>query len=150
MNSSKNYWEKISHILCNYLSIHNFCDACHSYIGKENGDDERGQTVLTCPRCDRVADMKINWRDIRDRDTLSFDWYRKETWSGRLLNFNSYHPLSHKIGVIVGLVDRIFKLSDKKFLNENLMFAKQVLLLNVIDFHIKKRLLMYQEGFPSS
>ena len=34
------------------------------------------------------------------------NWYRKPTFSGRYLNYNSHHPLSNKIAIIYCLVDR--------------------------------------------
>ena len=73
------------------------------------------------------------------------NWYRKPTFSGRYLNYNSHHPLSNKIAIIYCLVDRAINLSHSSFHNDNILFIKNVLKLNdypqkVIDFHIKKRL----------
>ena len=73
------------------------------------------------------------------------NWYRKPTFSGRYLNYNSHHPLSNKIAIIYCLVDRAINLSHSSFHNDNILFIKNVLKLNdypkkVIDFHLKKRL----------
>lgn len=43
---------------------------------------------------------------IREKNFLVYDWYRKLTFSGRYLHFNSHHPLNKKIATIIGLADR--------------------------------------------
>ena len=58
------------------------------------------------------------------------DWYRKPTFSGRFLNFNSNHPISQKKGTIFSLVDRAFLLSDFMFHTKNLTFIINILLDN--------------------
>jgi len=75
----------------------------------------------------------INFLDttiIINNNYIEFNWYRKPTFSGRFLSFFSHHPLSHKKGVIVGLTDRVFKLSHPRFHNENLSFIVSTLLNN--------------------
>ena len=66
----------------------------------------------------------INFLDAtitrKQNKKLSFNWYRKPTWSGRYLNFNSHHPLRYKKSVINNLVDRAVLLSDKEFQKNNL------------------------------
>ena len=37
--------------------------------------------------------------------------YRKNTFTGLLLNFNSFTPLKYKLGLIKTLIDRVFKVS---------------------------------------
>ena len=44
---------------------------------------------------------------IKKDNYLIFYLYRKLTFSGRFLNYFSWHPLSQKIGTIIGLDDRI-------------------------------------------
>ena len=52
---------------------------------------------------------------IRETDgTLSFQVYRKPTHTSQYLNFASYHPLQHKLGVIRTLVDRASSIVTKK------------------------------------
>ncbi|KYM97737.1 hypothetical protein ALC62_11566 [Cyphomyrmex costatus] len=76
---------------------------------------------------------------------LQFHWYQKPTYSGRILNFWSQHPISQKIGVIYELVDKAFLLSHPVFHKKNLKFIIDTLLLNdfPLDFifaNIKKRI----------
>ena len=90
----------------------------------------------------RFLDLKII---IDQHRHIITNWYRKPTFSGRYLNYNSHHPLSNKIAIIYCLVDRAINLSHSSFHNDNILFIKNVLKLNdypkkVIDFHLKKRL----------
>lgn len=62
--------------------------------------------------------------------SVSLDWYHKETWSGRYLNFESALPLIYKKNTISLLTEKIFKLSDKKFHHKNLNLLKNTLLTN--------------------
>lgn len=75
-------------------------------------------------------DRSISFLDvllIRDNNKIISNWYRKPTFSGRFLNFNSSHPTSHKRGMVFNLVDRAVSLSDKRFHNQNLNFIKSLL-----------------------
>ena len=73
----------------------------------------------------------INFLDVsitrKQNQKLSFNWYRKPSWSGRYLNFNSHHPLRYKKSVINNLVDRAILLSDKKFQKNNLKLITDTL-----------------------
>ena len=73
----------------------------------------------------------INFLDVsitrKQNQKLFFNWYRKPTWSGRYLNFNSAHPLRYKKSVINNLVDRAILLSDKKFQKNNLKLITDTL-----------------------
>ena len=48
---------------------------------------------------------------IRAGNGIETNWYRKPTWSGRYLNFNSNYPYKYKINVINNLVDRCIYLT---------------------------------------
>lgn len=61
---------------------------------------------------------------------IEFDWYIKPTFSGRFLNFFSQRPLTHKKGVVIGLTDKIFKLSHPRFHERNFKFIFDILLSN--------------------
>ena len=50
---------------------------------------------------------------IKDGENIKTNWYQKPTWSGRLLNFHSHHPLKYKINIINNLVDRGITLAHK-------------------------------------
>ena len=90
---------------------------------------------------------KINFLDTEItiiNNNLIMDWYHKPTFSGRFLNFHSQHPLSHKIGVIYGLVDRYFFISHPQFHTKNLIDIINILLknsypINFIFYYIKKK-----------
>ncbi|KYN35113.1 hypothetical protein ALC56_10583, partial [Trachymyrmex septentrionalis] len=76
---------------------------------------------------------KINFLDVtifNDGNRFGFDWYRKPTFSGRFLNFNSNHPMAQKRGTILSLIDRTFLLSDFRFHTQNLTFIINILLDN--------------------
>ena len=68
---------------------------------------------------------------IKNQDgTLVTNWFRKNTFSGRYLNFLSNHPFKQKIAIIKNLVDTAILLSHEKFLEENLEIIKNLLVLN--------------------
>ncbi|EFN62673.1 hypothetical protein EAG_00345, partial [Camponotus floridanus] len=76
---------------------------------------------------------RLNFLDVSivvNQNQLEFDWYHKPTFSGRFLNFFSQHPLIHKKGVIIGLTDRVFKLSHPRFHEKNLSVIMDILLKN--------------------
>ena len=91
----------------------------------------------------------LNISVIKNSDnTISTNWFRKETFSGRFLNYFSLHPLHQKIGIIKNLVDFTILLSDNKFHHHNLNIVSKLLSLNsfpiqFIDKHIKKRLKIF-------
>ncbi|EFN66198.1 hypothetical protein EAG_02664, partial [Camponotus floridanus] len=70
-----------------------------------------------------------------NKNHIEFNWYRKPTFSGRFLSFFSHHPLSHKRGVVIGLTDRIFRLSHPRFHNNNFSFIISILLNNGYPIH---------------
>jgi len=76
---------------------------------------------------------------------LIFDWYHKPTYSGRLLNFHSKHPMSQKRDVITSSTDKILLLSNPEFHQKNFLFLIDNLLMNdypldMIFYSIRKRL----------
>lgn len=79
------------------------------------------------------VDNKLNFLDVTiivNNNLIEFDWYHKPTFSGRYLNYKSNHPLCHKRGTIVGLVDRAFLLSHPRFHQKNFELIVGVLLDN--------------------
>nr|CCQ71227.1 hypothetical protein Penelope-like1 [Cotesia congregata]CDH92814.1 hypothetical protein Penelope-like1 [Bracoviriform congregatae] len=57
---------------------------------------------------------------IRQPDgSLITDWYQKPTSAGRMLNYNSHHPVAQKSSVVFGLLHRALGLSHKKFHDVN-------------------------------
>ena len=87
----------------------------------------------------------LNVLVIRNSDnSISINWFRKNTFSGRFLNYFSSNPLHQKIGIIKNLVDSAISLSDTKFHQENLKLASKCLILNgypshFINKHIRRR-----------
>ena len=78
-------------------------------------------------------DNNINFLDlllINNDNKIITNWFQKSCFSGRFLNYNSYHPRSHKICIIYNLVDRAIQLSDMRFHNKTIKFCKNLLLLN--------------------
>ena len=89
-----------------------------------------------------IGNNILNFLDttiILNDGSVEFDWYHKPTFSGRYLNFNSWHPVSQKRGVVIGLVDRAFLLSHPKFHEKNLELIVNILLDNdyPLDFIFK-------------
>ena len=93
-------------------------------------------------------DTGISFLDTKikiENQKIITNWYRKPTWSGRVLNFYSHHPLSQKIAIIFNMVDKALKLSDPQFFDQNITIIKNALKNNhypsdFIDKYVKKRL----------
>ncbi|KYN08066.1 hypothetical protein ALC62_00911, partial [Cyphomyrmex costatus] len=89
---------------------------------------------------------------IKNENKIISDWYHKPTFSGRFLNFHSWHPLSQKIGIIISLIDRVLLLSHPSFHQKNFDMVIKILLkngypLDMIFSTIKKRLHKKFEDF---
>jgi len=67
---------------------------------------------------------------INNEGTVEFDWYKKPTFSGRLLNFLFHHPISQKKEVIISMIDRVFLLSHPRFHEKNLKFIIKTFINN--------------------
>lgn len=77
--------------------------------------------------CLAFLDVKI----IKQQDgSVVTDWYHKNTWSGRYLNFRSWLPISYKINTISILTSKILKLSDVSFHKTNFHILTNTLLKN--------------------
>jgi len=72
----------------------------------------------------------LDTKIIIDDRIITFDIYKKPTFSGRYLNFHSHHPIAHKRGIIFGMVDKIILLSHPRFHQKNLIESVRVLLNN--------------------
>ena len=81
---------------------------------------------------------KISFLDIlliRKGNTIITDWFQKPTFSGRLLNYNSNHPIQQKISIIYNTIDKALGLSHPSFREKNIKFAVNIFLAN--DYPIK-------------
>lgn len=68
---------------------------------------------------------------IRNEDgTISTDWHRKPTASGRTLNYLSNHPIHQKKNVVTNLLHKVQKLSSEKFFDKNVNIIKRILMNN--------------------
>lgn len=56
--------------------------------------------------------------------------FRKKTYSGRFLNYDSYHHHSHKLSVVDALLYRGMFISDPEFLDDEINHIKNILILN--------------------
>ncbi|CAD6225600.1 GSCOCG00011838001-RA-CDS, partial [Cotesia congregata] len=63
-------------------------------------------------------------------EELRTKWFQKPTSSGRLLNFNSHHPLAHKTSVALGLIYRAVTLNHSMYHQENLKKVRVILKRN--------------------
>ena len=77
-----------------------------------------------------------------DNGKIVSNWYRKSTYSGRVLNFILNHPFQNKVAIIKNLVDRVVYLSRESFQSENLNFVRKILFFyhypqDSIEKHIK-------------
>ena len=82
---------------------------------------------------DHGDEFGVNFLDVKllyDRGSIIFDLYKKSTNSGRFLNFFSNHPITHKKGIVIGLVDKILFLSHPKFHHSNIESLINTLLRN--------------------
>jgi Reverse transcriptase (RNA-dependent DNA polymerase) len=61
---------------------------------------------------------------------ITTDWYHKETWSGRYLNFNSKLPISYKRNTVTLLSNKILQLSENKFHEKNFNLLQSTLIQN--------------------
>lgn len=79
---------------------------------------------------------------IRDEEgEIITDWYKKKISTGRLLNFNSNHHISHKIGTSLGFAKRVFALSDDRFKKENENKIYQILTGNGYTKHFTRKII---------
>jgi hypothetical protein len=80
---------------------------------------------------EREIDGKLNFLDTTiyekaDR-SIGYCVHRKATHTNKYLNFSSFHPMAHKIGVIDTLLTRAFRLSDEAHLSEEIIHTIDIL-----------------------
>lgn len=66
---------------------------------------------------------KLNFLDmtvIKKNNTVITNWYQKPTHSGRTLNYRSNHPKHMKTGIVKNMLNRMIKLSNPQFVQNNL------------------------------
>ena len=66
----------------------------------------------------KVEDDSLHFLDvttIKREKFLSFDWYHKQSFSSRYLNYYSNHPIFQKRDTIINLVDKTILLSEEYY-----------------------------------
>lgn len=89
----------------------------------------------------------ISFLDVeitRLESELLTNWYRKPTYSGRVLHFYSYNPIVQKEAIISNMVDKAILLSNERFHPDNIRLIRRILEnncypLTFIDNNIKRR-----------
>lgn len=66
---------------------------------------------------------------------ITTNWYQKNTFSGRILHFESNHPKHQKIAMVYNLVDRALILADKQYHHNNINIVKNILFANKYPKH---------------
>lgn len=61
---------------------------------------------------------------------ISFDWYTKETSSGRIMNYNATQPKSQIINTAKSLIHKILTLSDEQYHDDNIIRITRILINN--------------------
>lgn len=64
---------------------------------------------------------------MRNESKIFYHWPHKSTYSGRILNFNSNHPISEKRAMVYSRVEEAIVLSDQIFIKKNIAFVSKIL-----------------------
>lgn len=117
-------------------------DALDETLSVFNSYHERLQFTYEIENNNRISFLDL-WL-IRENDKIITDWFQKPTFSGRILHFQSAHPLTQKIAIIYNLVDRALLGSDTRFHLNNIKKITKILQDNnypikMINKFIKKR-----------
>ena len=98
---------------------------------------------------EKEINKKLPFLDIlvdKSNDKIHTSIYRKKTYTGLLLNFNSFTPWSYKKGLLKTLIDRTFRINNTWLgFHNDISKLKNILLKNEyplkqIDTHIRKYL----------
>lgn len=73
---------------------------------------------------------------IKYNNKLLTDWYHKDTFSGRILDYKSQHPYAQKRAMIFSMVDKVMLLSEKQFHHKNFKLVTNILQDNNYPLHI--------------
>lgn len=81
-------------------------------------------------------------------NVIRLDWYRKPSSSGRYINFSSYHNISTKTNIVLGLKKRIIDITHPDFRSSALRRLFELLVTNGYpQFFLKK--LIYNSPRPN-
>ena len=87
---------------------------------------------------------------LRNDNSLDFKIYRKPSNNNKFLSFFSSQTRQVKLGLIISLTDRILRICSPKFIGEELLLLKEILLSNhypgwLIGQNFSKRRKKFQE-----
>lgn len=82
----------------------------------------------------------------RSNGRFKFNWHSKNVASGRLINFNSNHPLHQKLNTAKNLINKAKVLSDEEFMDENTKRLNNILYNNNYPTSIIQQLLHTAKG----
>lgn len=77
-------------------------------------------------------DMKLRREDNR----IIFDWYTKDTSSGRIMNFNTTQPINQIINTAKNFIFRVLNISDSKYHAKNIKIITNILLNNSFPYKL--------------
>ena len=97
-------------------------------LDKFNSYHNKLQFTIETEKQNKIAFLDLTLH--HKNNNIKTEWYTKETWSSRYLNYNSQHPMSQKKSVIIGLADRAIKLSCPEYRENSIKKAKEALKLN--------------------
>jgi len=72
----------------------------------------------------------------RNRDKISFDWYRKSLASGRIINYHSTQPKTMVMNTAKNFINKVLTISDEVFHQKNIEIIKDTLQKNSFPTHI--------------
>jgi len=91
--------------------------------------------------CDEFLDGNVHFLDLRISDNLQTDIYRKNSFTGQYVRFDSFEPWSYKIGWARSLYSRSSKLcSTVKAFNQQVSYVKQLLSWNGFPRYVRTSL----------
>ena len=85
-------------------------DKLQKLIDTFNNYHPRIQFIHEMERNNRISFLDLEIIKL-DNGKIVSNWYRKSTYSGRMLNFISNHPFQNKVAIIKNLLDRAVCLS---------------------------------------
>lgn len=82
-------------------------------------------------------DMKLR----KNNNKITFDWFTKETSSGRIINFNATQPKNQIINTAKNLISRVLNISDDKYHTKNISKIEKILKTNSFPNKLVKTLI---------
>ncbi|XP_044760271.1 uncharacterized protein LOC123317727 [Coccinella septempunctata] len=91
----------------------------------------------------------LDTRVIRASDNkLILDWYQKPSASGRYLHYLSNHTHSQKVNMVLGLKNRILRISHHSLRQKNLRLLHQLMMENGYPRNLLNRLIYNSNSSP--